>query len=332
MLFTCLCAVVGLASMSLAQYSNSPSYTLVDSSHGDDFYTDRWNWETMPDPTHGRVNYVDRDTAMERNLTYVTYDSFVMRADDINMVQNQRGRDSIRISSVATMSSDSLVVLDVAHMPEGCATWPAFWTLSQQGPWPHGGEIDIIEGVNKVDKNLASLHTLPNCTMPNNRDQTGSVVTSNCDASVNFNQGCGTSFNSPGSYGEAFNQGGGGWYAMKRSPEDGVSVWFWSRDSATVPKGVRQHDIKLSTDDWDTPNAQFPTTSCDHDSHFNNHSIVINLTFCGDWAGNAFASSGCAAQTTTGNPQSCNDFVDNNPGAFSQAYWEINSLRIYELS
>ena len=70
-----------------------------------------------------------------------------MRADDWSIVDpSARGRDSVRISSL-TAYNDSVIVLDLAHMPAGCATWPAFWTLSQQGPWPNGGEIDIIEGM-----------------------------------------------------------------------------------------------------------------------------------------------------------------------------------------
>lgn len=51
-----------------------------------------------------------------------------------------------RAYDVNTRHDGVLAVLDLQHMPEGCATWPAFWTLSAQGPWPHGGEIDIVEG------------------------------------------------------------------------------------------------------------------------------------------------------------------------------------------
>ena len=69
-----------------------------------------------------------------------------MRADDWSIVDpSARGRDSVRISS-QTAYDEAIFVLDLGHMPAGCATWPAFWTLSQQGPWPAGGEIDIIEG------------------------------------------------------------------------------------------------------------------------------------------------------------------------------------------
>jgi hypothetical protein len=57
-----------------------------------------------------------------------------------------RGRDSVRISSHEAYD-EVVIVLDIQHMPQGCGTWPAFWTNSQAGPWPHGGEIDIIEGI-----------------------------------------------------------------------------------------------------------------------------------------------------------------------------------------
>jgi len=71
---------------------------------------------------------------------------FVMRADSSSIPDRDgRGRDSVRIKSNAAYDS-ALMVLDLAHMPEGCATWPAWWTLSANGPWPVGGEIDIIEG------------------------------------------------------------------------------------------------------------------------------------------------------------------------------------------
>ena len=62
-----------------------------------------------------------------------------------------RGRDSNRISSKQAFD-ESVVILDLEHMPYGCATWPAFWTNSRKGPWPTGGEIDIIEvtGLSKL--------------------------------------------------------------------------------------------------------------------------------------------------------------------------------------
>lgn len=74
-------------------------------------------------------------------------EKFVMRVDPYQVVPPEaRGRDSSRLTSYAA-HTDAVIVLDVQHMPTGCATWPAWWTLSQAGPWPKGGEIDIIEGM-----------------------------------------------------------------------------------------------------------------------------------------------------------------------------------------
>lgn len=74
-----------------------------------------------------------------------TFDTFVMRADSTNVVNGTTGRSSNRILSNRAYT-ESVAILDLQHMPQGCATWPAFWSLSQTGPWPDGGEIDIIEG------------------------------------------------------------------------------------------------------------------------------------------------------------------------------------------
>jgi beta-glucanase (GH16 family) len=69
-----------------------------------------------------------------------------MRADNSTVVPaSARGRDSVRITS-QNGYTDAIFVLDLAHMPTGCGTWPSFWTRSQIGPWPSGGEIDVIEG------------------------------------------------------------------------------------------------------------------------------------------------------------------------------------------
>jgi len=68
-----------------------------------------------------------------------------MLPDSENIVSpGSRGRDSIRISSKRAFD-ESVIIIDLEHMPHGCGTWPAFWTLSQKGPWPTGGEVDIIE-------------------------------------------------------------------------------------------------------------------------------------------------------------------------------------------
>jgi len=246
-----------------------------------------------------------------------------MRVDTKAVVgPHDRGRDSVRIIS-NQVYGDSVIVVELTHMPEGCATWPAFWTLSPAGPWPQGGEIDIIEGVNLDTQNRASLHTSPNCTMPPSRKQCGTPVSLDCDATKNYNQGCGTSFKNPKSYGTRFNTEHGGWFAMERSRDRGISVWFWSRTDPNVPSSVKESPDSLEPDgSWGEPEAHFPTDTCEYNTHFDDHRIIFDITLCGDWAGATFGTAGCGAE-------SCQSFVDNYPERFEEAYWEIDTLRVY---
>ncbi|KAI0072658.1 hypothetical protein K474DRAFT_1667552 [Panus rudis PR-1116 ss-1] len=327
-------------SLSLATLISLPvasaTFVLKDTYIGEDFFN-RWRWETFDDPTHGRVNYVNRDMAVAKNLSYATDSKFIMRADDLNVVTpgpNVRGRDSVRISSYDAYD-ESVTILDLAHMPAGCGTWPAFWTLSQKGPWPHGGEIDIVEGVNLNQVNLGSLHTTPECSMPQNRPQNGFVESLDCDSNVNYNQGCGVKFAKPSSYGYALNAQGGGFFVLVRSRAEGIKIFFWTRDDPTVPPEIKNPPEPTllggpsqitPNPSWGNPEAYFPLNpdNCDYDSHFDAHSMVFDLTFCGDWAGADYPTTSCADPSMT-----CSDFVDQSPDAFSEAYWEINSLRIY---
>lgn len=308
-------------------YQHAAQFVLADQFVGYNFF-EGWTWETINDPTNGRVNYTDQAFARAQNLSYATPTTFVMRADDTNVVPaSARGRNSVRILSNKAYG-DSVAILDLSHMPQGCATWPAFWSLSATGPWPAGGEIDIIEGVNENVQNLVSLHTSPNCTMPPQRVESGTVTSTNCDANVNYNQGCGVQ-GATGSYGVPFNAAGGGWYVMARTAEDGIRVWFWARGDPTVPPevlyapalGILGTTISPNPT-WGAPVASFPMGPlCDYATHFNAHQFVFDLTFCGDWAGNDYTTTGCSG--------SCTDLVNNDPEAFSESYWAVNSLRIY---
>ncbi|CAG8654264.1 9515_t:CDS:10, partial [Acaulospora colombiana] len=87
------------------------------------------------------------------------------------------------------------------------------------------------------------------------------------------------------------------------------------------------------------PVALFPNTSCDIESKFDVNNVIINLTFCGDWAGAVYPDSGCVGDLC----QVCEvlisfasdiipvghiDFVNSNPSAFSDAYWDIAAIRM----
>ena len=73
------------------------------------------------------------------------------------------------------------------------------------------------------------------------------------------------------------------------------------------------------------PYANFPLNSWNCPSnHFQNLNMVIDLTFCGDWAGSSFASQ-CGWYG-----DNCDYFVQNNPTYFSDAYWIFNYIQVYQ--
>lgn len=130
-------------------------------------------------------------------------------------------RKSVRMTTDFSYTQ-GIVVLDAAHMPTGCGTWPAFWS---NGPnWPSGGEIDIVEGVNTYTNDQVTLHTSPGCALPSTNADTlgisGTLVsTQDCAAADTQNAGCGVRSEETNSYGAGFNAMGGGVYASElRSP------------------------------------------------------------------------------------------------------------------
>ncbi|KAG8957382.1 hypothetical protein FRC03_010207 [Tulasnella sp. 419] len=239
--------------------SNSGSvrtYKIQDKFEGKSFF-DGFDFQNIPDPTHGSVNYLDRDGAFGAGLAYVQDDGVtVMKVDDYSYVNEGGNRNSVRIQSKASYPN-GLIVLDVEAMPFGCGVWPAFWTV---GPnWPNGGEIDILENVHDTPNNHMTLHTAAGCTVDrsfqkigkrNKRSPfphvvaqehglrkghsgravtgppisfTGTVLAENCDANVNSNTGCGIKDPDPNSFGSALNNVGGGVFAALVN-DDGVAV------------------------------------------------------------------------------------------------------------
>ncbi|KAG7445068.1 glycoside hydrolase family 16 protein [Guyanagaster necrorhizus] len=293
------------------------SYQQTDSFVGSQFYSG-FSHQTISDPTNGRVNYVDVSTSKSRNLTYASGDTFILRADDTTVLSaSGPGRNSVRLMSNNQYNSNSVMVFNIRHMPQGCGTWPAVWTVGNN--WPNGGEIDIIEGVNNQAYNQATLHTSSGCTMPSSsRAQTGISLVNDCNANDNGNSGCGVQIQNANSYGSGFNNNGGGWYALEWTGSF-IKIWFWGRHDSNVPSEVSNGSGFVNTDSWGTPAAYFPGNSCPIASHFSAQNIIID---CGDWAGNVYASSGC--------PSSCVDFVNNNPSAFADAYFDFAWVKIYD--
>ena len=115
-----------------------------------------------------------------------------------------------------------MLIVDVLHVPTGCAVWPAFWTLGRDGAWPsagaraiefsylkRAGEIDILEFVNLGDQNAYTLHTTAGCKLAQPMAATGTIKNDDCDTATTDNASCGVS-EAPGSAGAKFNAAKGG--------------------------------------------------------------------------------------------------------------------------
>ncbi|KAJ4287399.1 hypothetical protein N0V90_012799, partial [Kalmusia sp. IMI 367209] len=195
--------------------------------------------------------------------------------------------------------------------------------------WPTDGEIDIIENVNDARTNNAAIHAMGNCTVTNTANQTGLWKSTDCSIDHDENQGCGTVFTEPYNYGTEFNANGGGVYAMEWTL-DSIRVWFFP--PTNVPFGLTDGGIPDSAM-FGLPSASFSgPCSASFGEKFFNHSIVIDTTFCGGWAGGTFGTGTSSCPTTAGldSVDSCISYVANNPEAFKDAYWGIKSLKVWE--
>ena len=167
------------------------------------------------------------------------------------------------------------------------------------------------------------MHTNTGCSIVNTGKFTGTIASSNCDVKAPdqaTNVGCAIKTTDTRSYGTGFNQAGGGVYATEWT-SDAVSIWFFSRSQ--IPADISSGSPDPSG--WGLPQAQF-AGACDIDSHLKNQQIVFTNTFCGDWGGQVWAQDAtCGPLAST-----CQAFVQNNPSAFKNAYWQINSLRVYQ--
>ncbi|KAF8125504.1 2 beta-glucan [Boletus edulis] len=299
-------------------YAEATTYSRTASLSGQSFLN-AFSWQSIADPTHGRVNYLSQSAAQSAGLYSVSGNTVTLRADDTTVLSpSGAGRNSFRLIS-NNQYSTHVAIFDIGHMPEGCGTWPAVWEVGAN--WPNEGEIDIVEGVNNKVPNQSTLHTSANCATPLSRLMTGTSVGNDCDVYTSGNAGCGVHLADGNSFGPNFNNVGGGWYAIERSSTY-ISIWFWERGSASIPSQVKYPGGTVDTSTWGTPAALFPSTNCDFSSHLGPMNIIINLTFCGDWAGAVYSSDGC--------PSTCVDYVNNNPSAFANAYFEFNALNIYQ--
>lgn len=263
-------------------------------------------------------NLTSVDNSSASTSTLSTGSSVILKVDTSDK-NATTGRRSVRITSKKQYNT-GLFIFDVLHSPYGCATWPALW-LTDPSNWPTNGEIDVMESVNMGDTgNQMTLHTSKNCKIGKDRKrkQTGSALTYNCYNGTNGNSGCGVQGPS-NTFGAAFNQNGGGVYAMELRSE-GIRMWMFNHSS--IPSDITNKQPDPST--WPTALADFPNLECDIGSHFKNQSIIANIDLCGDWAGTQSVFGSNSQCTGT-----CSDWVAEKASEFDKAYWEFGGWWVY---
>jgi len=267
---------------------------------GEAFF-DCFDFFSGDDPTHGDVTYLTRAEAERDHLVGTSGSSgAVFMASTTGTGARPK---SIRLMTKQTYNK-GLFILDVAHVPTGPGTWPAWWMY---GPnWPYNGEFDMFEIVNAGTESKTSIHTSKGCEMPQvpGIDNGGRGWTGPGDSG---NDGAGVFGNSAGS---ALNNMGGGIYAVHWTSA-GLAMYFFPRNK--VPSNMDDPST------WGAPWRLFPFGPKCPSSHFGHMKVTFDLTFCGDWAGNVFAG-GMAA---------CIRTVRNTPN--EDAYWGINSMRILDV-
>lgn len=311
-------SVLRWTALACAAGTASAKYVIEDTYNTNNFFSG-FSFFEGGDPTHGFVEY---NTAVQANNSALAgySNNAVYLGVDHTTVNPSGGRGSVRVTSNKAYTH-GLFIADIAHMPGStCGVWPAFWSF---GPnWPASGEIDIIEGVNSQTTDTMTLHTSAGCSMSSAGSASGTVMTSSdCNAS-NGNLGCGASTSATNNYGDGFNAVGGGVYAMEWTSSS-ISIYFFPR--AAIPADITAGAPNPAS--WGAPQAKFAGSGCDIDAHFANHNIVFDTTFCGDWAGQVWGSGSCASKAAT-----CSDYVAQNPAAFVDAYWLINSVKVYQQS
>jgi len=293
------------------------------------YIVSHWNFEAESDPTHGLVTYQSQDQAKAKGLASVKDGVMVLSVDTSPTLPTNGKRDSwvdfsfdiichfdsiavpfnrVRISSKQKWGQ-GLFIADFAYMPHGCGVWPAYWSVNSE-TWPNGGEIDILEGVNNQLGNQYTLHTGTSCALPldgKNLDATSNLISYDCHTYPTDNRGC--AFLSPDarSYGAGFNAAGGGVVAHEWN-SDHVRIWQFPRNE--IP-----NDIKTQTPNptsWGIPAAEWSSKYCDIEKATFQHTLVIDITLCGDWPNAVWSQSGC--------PGTCQQAITNSSNVIGKFF------------
>jgi len=304
------------------QAAAGQAYTLSEAYTPSNFFSE-FTFFNDNDPNYGFVKYQSKEDALSLGIAKTLDDRvrFGVLAEDTT----SDGRPSVRLESKKSYNK-GLFIADFAHFPAtACGAWPAYWMVGPK--WPKDGEIDMYEGWNMNTRNMIVAHT-------DSPDNTGVCTANPLDFSAELNSkatdcwyaapsqssnaGCQASENNG-----LWANPNGGVYATEWT-EDSIKIWSWDHDS--VP-----FDILDGTPDpssWGTPSFALGST-CDVASNFKDMRLILNINLCGDAAGNDYLwGLDCKKATKT---DTCKEYVANNPEAFANTYFEVRSIKVYQL-
>ncbi|KAK4611603.1 putative glycosidase [Fulvia fulva] len=319
---------------------NSSAYALIAHYTGADFFN-HFTAFTGPDPTNGFVVYQDLKSAAEQKLVGYIFDEATNKTSAYMGVDHTTknptpGRNSVRLLGKDKFDAGSMAVIDINHIPVATGLWPAIWMLGTPPDgqtWPIAGESDILEYVHEDVNNAMTLHTAPGCTVDNTTSLfQGALVDANCNAGdkIPATTGCSIkAFNNNtigiktyATAGPSFNKDAGAVYVHDWQP-DSITVWMFPHSH--VPADLAAGTPTPAT--WtQKPLAKFSGTGCDYTTAFAQMYLILNLDFCGDWAGHVWESSGAAKKTGVA---TCNEYVANHPEVYKDSYFDIASVKFY---
>lgn len=346
-------------------------YKLVEVQEGEDFF-DHYTFYDGPDSegSKGYINYVDKQNAHDLNIANVTWENVDGNQADgekepfvyMNTAATADGpRHSIRLEGLRRFNR-GLFIIDLRHMPAGCASWPAFW-MSDEAGWPINGEIDIVEGVNTQTSVKTALHTTEECTMfdvplgtkTGYWDTAQGVPKQNGDIDYNsyearncwvygphqwLNQGCVAISDDDESIGTPLNKKGGGVFVMEWDPVNRLIKSWAFAPHAKVPDNLKEaldsaNDKRITKKvmpdpaTWGLPYAYFPIgegTSCAA-SHFSNMHLIFNTALCGSVAGQRFFMDCPELKKKYG---TCENYVKADTPEMKEMYWKVRGVYVYE--
>lgn len=129
-------------------------------------------------------SYVESDEAAELELTAFTDSTVTLSMDRDSNLSDQEARDSVRLSSKDLIQPNSLLVIDLQHVPTGyvcparpeatmsdefvrirCFVFPSIYLHGANGSLHLNGEIDIFDGSSNRDFNRYSVRSPEGCAL-----------------------------------------------------------------------------------------------------------------------------------------------------------------------